>query len=299
MSRPIITPVTYNSELRLRDICSCFSSPYRPHLRPVPSEAPVLANVSNAVPPLSAALLAYLGASYSNAVDFLGNTGTGETLLSAQVVDEMDPDILGWIFEEKVDSPTLVGRMSAYQGQDFLDLFPVEVQQGIAEASAAESPWCVPPDNQPQALCGALATNSPSSRMQTNDEPYTLEWCHSPDDLTVPFLGTQLFLLLLGKPNVQPFVPPLDDLQPRGSHVLSHFICGSALPVFLSRAEGAQLLVADEIPAGTCGNPSESMAPSPTPSSTPSMDNSSSAVAFSVVSALGLVIAVTVWIPFI
>ena len=233
--------------------------------------------------------MAFLGASFSNEVDFLPNNGSGETMLSAKVVEAMDPDILGWIFEEAVTSETLQTRMFAYQGQDFLDLFPTEVQQGIVAASAAEQPWCIPPYNQPEALCTALLTNSPALYLQTSQESFTLEWCHSPDDQTVPFLFTQVFLLLLGKSNVQPYVPPLDALQPRGAHFQSHFICASALSVYLSRTDGADLLMVEGISADTCGKAEESMSPT----ATPDVVDSSNAVALSLVSALALV-AVTV-----
>ena len=90
------------------------------------------------------------------------------------------------------------------------------------------------------ALCRALRDNSPTSILHLIRNP--LEWCHSPDDQTVPFLSTRLYLLDQSRnttsttvPTIQAYEPSLPFLQPRGGHGLGQILCSAAVPTYLAR----------------------------------------------------------------
>lgn len=179
---------------------------------------------------------AFAAASYSNEAPFLSNTGTGQKVLSAEYTDPADPEknVIGWIFDEKIDGFELRTRYPKV-GQEFLATINPALFAPIAASAQAGTLFCDPnfvtPDTA--AICVAVHENSPVAVFdQIND--YPLEWCHSPEDATIPFLLTQIFLLQLGKPNVVAYEPLYPFMAPTGNHLIGQILCSAAVPTFLN-----------------------------------------------------------------
>ena len=185
----------------------------------------------------TAGFWALAAAAYSNEAPFLTNTGTGQRLLSPAFTNPADPthDILEWIFEEKITALELKTRYPRV-GHDFLETVNPALFAPIGtSARAGGASFCDPAflTAETNALCAALLENSPMTVLdQLNDFP--IEWCHSPDDQTVPFFSTRVFLLAADKPNVVPYRATLPFMQPFGGHGMGQILCAAAVPTFLA-----------------------------------------------------------------
>ena len=171
----------------------------------------------------------FSAAAYSNEAPFLQNTGSGQIVLS----DEYRDEIVAWIFDEKITASELRSRYPR-QGAEFLatvnpDLFGPIIAAATSGGFFCDAPYITP---NTDALCAAIVANSAKTFFdQINDYPF--QWCHSPEDQTIPLGLTLLDLVSLGKPNVVPYVPALPFLQPFGGHELSGVMCHAAVPTFL------------------------------------------------------------------
>lgn len=203
--------------------------------------------IANPTGSLSPQLAGYIGialAAYSNEAPYLPNTGTGQTLMSeawlnasSSGMNDTSRDILGWVYEEKINAFTMRTRFPTLAGQALTAINP-NIIQPIITASQNGELFCQPPHVTVDiaALCAALFTNEPFSILSSQVN-YPIEWCHSPDDPTIPLAFTQFFLLapLDEQASVTAFAPPVESLTPRGDHGDGERFCEVAIAAHVAR----------------------------------------------------------------
>ena len=99
--------------------------------------------------------------------------------------------------------------------------------------SLAGQPWCTGNFTEPTpAMCQTLIGNSPVTYLPgLLAAGVPLEWCHSPDDQTIPLLTTQLFLA----PYSLQYIPSVSVLTPKGVYGMAHLLCAAcSIPNYLT-----------------------------------------------------------------
>lgn len=197
--------------------------------------------------------------------------------------NDTSQDVLGWIFDEKIDRAEASERFPKNATIVSSALNPAMF--GPIASAGSTSTLCQSPHATAEitALCGALFLNEPSSVL--DQVSYPLQWCHSPEDATVPLVFSELFLVALGKPNIYQYDPVYDFLAPRGGHVQGGLMCAAGVPTYLARNDSIlevtpimtdssgqvcpdQSVEASSVPTSTLASPSLSPSLSPTTAAT-------------------------------